>query len=114
MMILSVALVSGFVVSGYAQTPTQASPESVSLSLTADSVDTRPLHGYDGVARPGPAEQVTTLSGNVEILINGMRVTADHAVWYWQTNTIELGRGDVTRIQFPGRIRAFRVAPRRP
>lgn len=112
--VLAVALVSGFGMHGRAQTPTPASTGSVSLSLMADSVEYRPVHGYDGVVRPGRAEHVTMLNGNVVIEINGVRVTADTAAWYSATNLIELGRGGTTRIQIPGPVTSYSVGPRRP
>jgi hypothetical protein len=106
-MILAAAFVSGLGINAHAQT--LASSESVSLSLTADNVDRRPVNGYDGIIREGRAAHVMTLTGNVVIEINGMRVTADMARYYSATRLIELGEGGRSRIEIPGRITAFSV-----
>src|SRR5882672_1554922 len=81
----------------YAQNTTRP---SLSLELTGDIVTTTPVNGYDGVIRTGRAQYVTTASGNVLIVINGIQVTADSAVWRQDTNEIELAGGRA-RIQLP-------------
>ena len=98
----------GITVYGQAQ-----SDAGVSLSLTADSIDRRPINGYDGIVRPGPAEYVTTAIGNVVIIVNGVRVTTDQAAWHSGSNVIELGRNSVARIDLPGRVTSLRIGTHR-
>ena len=89
----------------YAQNTTRS---SLSLELTGDIVTTAPVSGYDGVIRSGRAQYVTTATGNVLIVINGIQVTADSAVWHQGSNEIELAGGGA-RIQLPGYPTSLRV-----
>lgn len=107
--ILAVALVLVLGMYAYAQT---IAGEPVSLSLSANMITTRPANGYDGIVRIGRADNVLTASGNVVIVINATRVTADTAVWHWGSKEIELNGGSV-RIELPGPVTAIRIGHHR-
>ena len=90
----TVVLVIGLVVYGNAQT------QQDSLSIEADTI-TRLIPIEDiGVLKVGPADVPLTASGNVVLVINGVRVTGDLAVWRSGSKEIELNGGSV-RIQLP-------------
>jgi hypothetical protein len=107
--ILAVLLLSGL--GFYAYAPAGDRPPA--LVISADSITKQPVHGYDGVVRPGPAEFVTTAVGNVEIVVSGIEITADSASWHSSSNEIELSNG-VARIKMPARIDMLRVPGERP
>ena len=103
--VIAVALVAGFGVYVYAQ----ATP--VSLSLEADTVQ-RLIPVQDiGVVKVGRADVPLTASGNVVIVINDTRVTADMAVWHSGSREIELNGGSV-RIQLPAGPNSLRISNR--
>jgi hypothetical protein len=81
---------------------------SVSLELRADVVTNTPVNGYDGIIRSGRAQYVTTATGNVVLVINGIQVTTDTAVWHVDSNEIELGSGGAV-IRLPGYPTSLRV-----
>ena len=110
MLAVAVLGVLGISTDGQAQAP---SDNGVSLSIMGDSVDRRPLHGYDGVIRPGRAENVTTATGNVVVIINGVRITTDRAEWHSGSNAIDIGRNGAARIELPGRISSLRIGVHR-
>jgi hypothetical protein len=83
--------------------------DTVSLSLIGDSIDRRPVNGYDGIIRTGPAEDVMTVTGNVVVIINGVRIKSDTAVWHPAANAIDIGRGGAARIDLPGRVSSLRI-----
>lgn len=84
----------------YAQIQTTVN-QPVSISLQADYVQ-RLIPVQDiGVIKEGKANLPLTLSGNVVIVVNGMRITADSAVVNFGSNLIELNGGSV-RIELPG------------
>jgi hypothetical protein len=104
-MIVTIGFFCGVCAFAYAQPEVRP---GVSLELVGDIVTTAPVDGYDGVVRSGRAQHVTTASGNVLIVINGVRVTADSAVWHQASNEIELAGGGV-RIQLPGNPTSLRI-----
>jgi lipopolysaccharide assembly outer membrane protein LptD (OstA) len=106
-MLLSIALVSGLGMYAYAQTTARP---PVSLSLHANTITTRPASGEDGIVRIGRADSVVTASGNIVIVINGTRVTADTAVWHWGSKVIELAGGSV-RIELPAQPNSIEIGP---
>ena len=61
----------------------------------------RPANGYDGIVRVGRPDMVVTASGNLVIVINGIRVMADTAVWHRGAMKIELGDG--VHLELPAR-----------
>lgn len=72
----------------------------VSISLEADSAQ-RLIPVQDiSVIKEGPANLPLTLSGNVVIVVNGMRITSESAVYHFGSNVIELNGGSV-RIELP-------------
>jgi lipopolysaccharide assembly outer membrane protein LptD (OstA) len=83
----------------YAQTPSE---QRLSLSFVADIITTVPVNGYDGIVRIGRADNVLTASGNVVILVNRTRLTADAATWHWGAREIELN-GGIVRVELPNR-----------
>jgi hypothetical protein len=104
-MILTLVFVTSIGAYAYAQTGMRP---SVSLELLADVVTTTPVNGYDGVIRSGRAQHVTTASGNVLLVINGIQVTADTAVWYEESNEIALGSGGAL-MRLPGPPTSLRI-----
>jgi hypothetical protein len=66
------------------------------LSLVADSVETKPVFGYDGILREGPAQNIVTTAGKAVIRINDIEMTADRAAWRWGSREIELTSGNVS------------------
>jgi lipopolysaccharide assembly outer membrane protein LptD (OstA) len=89
-----------------AQDAQSTGSQTVSLSLTADTLSRTPKHGYDGVVRVGSAEHVITASGDVVIVINGTRVTADTFRWDRSSNVIELNGGSI-RLELPAPPSSF-------
>ena len=110
-MLLSLALVSGMGMFAYAQTATaprlslSATSPAFSLSLWADTMTDRPANGYDGIVRVGRPAMVVTASGNVVIVMNGIQLFADTAVWHQGSTDIELGGG--VHVELPTRPTSF-------
>jgi hypothetical protein len=102
-----VALVFVTSIGAYAYAQNSMRP-SLSLELLGDIVTTTPVNGYDGIIRSGPAQYVTTASGNVLLVINGIQVTTDTLVWHQDSNEIELGTGGVV-IRLPGPPTSLRI-----
>jgi hypothetical protein len=74
--------------------------DGVSVSLEANSAE-RLIPVQDiGVVKQGRANIPLTLSGNVVLVMNGIRITADSAVYQFGSNVIELNGGSV-RIELP-------------
>ena len=85
----------------------QSSPASrLTLSFSADTSFMQPEFGYDGVIRPGPANNVSTFTGNVVIRINDITITTDKASWHMRSNVIEFTNG---RIELPRAPTAFSI-----
>jgi hypothetical protein len=111
-LILAIATLVVLGIGVYGQVP-RTSNDGVSLALMADSIDRKPVHGYDGVIRTGRAETLTTAIGNVVIIVNGVRVTTDQAAWHSGSHVIEVGRNSAARIELPGRVTGLYVGTHR-
>jgi len=74
----------------------------------ADTITSGPVNGYDSIVRVGRADIVITASGNVVVVINGTRVTADRAIWHWGSMEVELDDGSV-RLELPSRPTSIQI-----
>jgi hypothetical protein len=108
-----IILVAGLVLAsrtpGFAQTASQG---PLSVTVEADTITRLIPVEATGLAKAGPANLALTAFGNVVIIINGLRVTADTAVWRRETHEIELNGGSV-RVHLPRNMAAFSILPRR-
>jgi hypothetical protein len=90
---LAAVLLTCLVIAPYAQTVRES---RLLLSLVADSVETTPVFGYDGIVREGPAQNIVTAAGKAVIRINDIEMAADRAAWRWGSREIELTSGNVS------------------
>jgi hypothetical protein len=90
---VAAVLLTCLVIAPYAQT---VRDPRLSLSLVADSVETKPEFAYDAIVREGPAQNVVTAAGKAVIRINDIEMTADRAAWRWGSREIELTSGNVS------------------
>ena len=106
--VVAVTLASGLGISSFAQTADQP----VSISVEADSIQRLISVQEIGIVKDGPANLPLTAKGNVVIVLNGIRITADSAVWDRASRQIELNGGSA-RIDLPGPATFLRIANRR-
>ena len=108
---VAAALVTAFGIYSFAQTTEKP---RLLLSIVADSVERRPVSGYDGIIREGTAQNVVTAVVNGVVNINDIQMTADKAVWLWGSRDVELTTGDVSmRVVLPMAPNAFHFQHRR-
>ena len=106
--LLVVAFVSGFALYAYAQT---TQPTADALTIEADTIS-RLIPVQDiGAIKAGRPNVPFTATGNVVIAVNGMRVTADMAVWHTVSNQLELNSGSA-RIELPDKPTGFGIRQR--
>ena len=108
-LLLAATLASCFGIYAFAQT---ADTQKSAISVEADSIQRLiPVHEI-GVIKEGPANLPLTASGNVVVVINGLRITADSAVWHQRENRLELNGGSV-QIELSRRPTSMRLTDRR-
>lgn len=91
-LMLATTLVASFGIYALAQT---ADTQQPGISIEADFIQ-RLIPVQDiGVIKEGPANLPLTASGNVLVVIEGLRITADSAVWHQRENRLELNGGSV-------------------
>ena len=105
---LAITLAASFGMYALAQTIDTRQP---AISIEADSIQ-RLIHVQDiGVIKEGPANLPLTASGNVVVVVEGLRITANSAVWHQRENRIELNGGSA-QIELPRRPTSFRLTDR--
>ena len=105
---LAVTLAASFGVYALAQT---TDTQQSAISIEADSIQ-RLIPVQDiGVIKEGPANVPLTASGNVVVVVEGLRITTDSAVWHQRENRLELNGGSV-QIELPRRPTSFRLRNR--
>ena len=118
--ILFAAVVLGLGICTYAQSTAPSRPylslaaasPPPSFSMVADTITSGPVNGYDGVVRIEKADSVVTASGNVVIVLNEIRMTADLAVWHWGSTQVELDGGRV-HLELPIRPTSIQIRSHR-
>ena len=94
----------------YALAQTTGTPQ-LGLSIEADSIQRLIAVQDIGVIKEGPANLPLTASGNVVVVIDGLRIMADSAVWHQHENRLELNGGSV-QIKLPRRPTSLRLTNR--
>lgn len=89
----------------------QANPPQSAISIEADSIQQLIPVQEIGVLKEGPANIPITASGNVVVVVEGVRVTANSAVWHRRENRIELNGGSV-QLELPRQPTSFRLTDR--
>jgi lipopolysaccharide assembly outer membrane protein LptD (OstA) len=92
----------------FAQLP---NPQPSAISIEADSIERLIPVQEIGVIKDGPANIPLTASGNVVVVIEGIRITANSAVWHQRENRIELNGGSV-QLELPRQPTSFRLLQR--
>jgi|SRR5688572_24243615 hypothetical protein len=104
--VLALVLTSGFVATAFAQTGDI--PLMTALFVDAETVQEMPNATTDAVQGTRGALR---LSGNVLLVVNGVRITADSAVVGFGSPMIELNGGSV-RIEMPRYPTSIRLGDR--
>jgi hypothetical protein len=108
---VAAALVTAFGIYTFAQTTEKP---RLLLSIVAGAIERRPVFGYDGILREGPAQNVVTAVGSAVININDIQMTAEKAVWRWGSREVELTTGKVSvSVGLPMAPNAFHFQQRR-
>src|SRR5688572_3931523 len=104
--VFAVVIASALGMSSFAQSPQQSA-----LHIEADSIQQLIPVQDIGVMKEGPANLPLTVSGNVVIVSDGYRITADSAVWHRRENRIELNGGSA-QIELARRPTSFSLTDR--
>ena len=105
---LAITLAASFGMYVLAQT---ADTQQPAISIEADSIQQLIPVQDIGVIKKGPANLPLTASGNVVVVVEGLRITANSAVWHQHENRIELNGGSV-QIELPRRPTSLRLTDR--
>ena len=105
---LAITLSASFGMYALAQT---TDPRQTAISIEADSIQQLIPVQDIGVIKNGPANLPLTAFGNVVVVIEGLRITADSAVWHQHENRLELNGGSV-QIELPRRPTSLRLTNR--